>query len=124
MLSASNSYFFMSSRAGPDSPNLSSTPILKSFVGACSQSTSATALPSPPITECSSTVTTFPVFVADATTSSLSSGLIVWILNTSALIPSASKSFAASNASHTSSPVAKIDTSVPSLRTIPFPISN
>ena len=57
-----------SAAAGPDSPNLSLTPIRSIFVGAFSQSTSATALPSPPRIECSSTVTTLPVLVADAMT--------------------------------------------------------
>ncbi len=44
---------------------------------------------SPPITECSSTVTTLPVSFAAATTSSSSSGLMVWMLMTLASMPSA-----------------------------------
>ena len=83
MLSASSPYFLISSTAGPDSPNVSITPIFRTGVGSFSESTSHTALPSPPITECSSTVTTFPVSFAAATISSSSIGLIVWILITS-----------------------------------------
>ena len=49
MLSVSRPYFFRSSSAGPDSPNVSFTPIFITCVGAFSESTSHTALPSPPI---------------------------------------------------------------------------
>lgn len=82
MLSASSPYFLISSTAGPDSPNVSITPIFRTGVGSFSESTSHTALPSPPMTECSSTVTTFPVSFAAATISSSSIGLArikVWI---------------------------------------------
>ena len=45
--------------------------------GYSSDNASLTAPPRPPITECSSTVTIFPVSFAAATMSSLSNGLIV-----------------------------------------------
>ena len=57
-------------------------------------------------------------------TNSSSNGLIVWILITFASIPSAASFSAACNASFTHKPVAKIVTSLPSLNTIPLPISN
>ena len=94
------------------------------LAGAFSQRTSHTALPSPPMMECSSTVTTLPVFVADAATNSASIGLMVWMLIISASMPSAANIFSAANVSLTSSPVAKMVTSFPSFKTIPFPISN
>ena len=50
---------------------------------------SQTAPPRPPMMVCSSAVTTFPVFFADFTMSSVSRGLMVWMLMTSALMPSA-----------------------------------
>ena len=74
--------------------------------------------------DCSSAVTTFPVFLAEATTNSSSNGLIVWMLRTSASIPSSANFSAASNAELTIIPVATIVTSLPSLTTTPFPISN
>ena len=82
--------------AGPDSPNTSFTPIRFTGTGAFSDRHSHTAPPSPPITECSSTVTTLPVSLAAATTSSSSRGLIVWILITFASTPSAASFSAAS----------------------------
>ena len=111
MLSPSRPYFLISCAAGPDSPYTSLIPILRTFVGASAESTSHTALPSPPITECSSTVTTFPVSFAAATTNSLSNGLIVWIFTTLASIPSAASFSAAARDSATQRPFAKITTS-------------
>ena len=61
----SSLYFSSSFTAGPDSPNTSYTPIFFTGVGSFSLSTSQTALPRPPMTECSSAVTTLPVFFAD-----------------------------------------------------------
>ncbi len=53
------------------------------------------------MTECSSTVTTFPHSFAAATTRSSSSGLIVWMLITFALMPSAASFSAAASDSDT-----------------------
>ena len=50
-------------------------------------SAASTASPRPPMTECSSAVTTWPVLSALARTSSSSSGLMVWMLTTSAETP-------------------------------------
>ena len=89
--------------------------------GDFSQITSATALPSPPMMECSSTVKSFPVSFAAFTMISSSMGLMVWILITLALIPSASSSFAASRLSLTGRPVARMVMSLPSRSSTPFP---
>ncbi len=124
MPAASSSYFSRSLTAGPDSPKVSCTPMRSIFVGHFSERTSATAPPRPPITECSSTVTTLPVLDALFMMRSVSRGLIVWMLITSASIPSSASFLAASSDSLTSRPVAMIVRSFPSLRTTPFPISN
>ena len=63
--------------------------------------TAAHASPRPPIMECSSTVTTWPVLEAEATSASESSGLMVCMLTTSAEIPSAARTSAASSAADT-----------------------
>ena len=60
MPSASSPYFLSKATAGPDSPKQSCMPIVFTGVGALRESVSHTAAPSPPITECSSTVTTLP----------------------------------------------------------------
>ena len=124
ILSASNPKTLIRAAPGPDSPKRSLTPIRITFVGAFSLSASHTAPPSPPMMECSSTVTTFPVFFADAATRSVSSGLMVWMLITSASMPSSARSFAASRDSPTQRPVAIIVTSLPSFRVMPLPSSN
>ena len=105
MPSASRPYLAISLTAGPDSPNTSFTPILSTGVGAFADKQSQTAEPKPPITECSSTVTTLPVALAAAITSSSSNGLIVWMLITLASIPSAASFSAAArdSATHTCS---------------------
>ena len=54
---------------------MSFTPSFVTGVGNFALNASQTALPKPPITECSSTVTTFPVFFADSTIISSSKGL-------------------------------------------------
>ena len=77
MPSPSSPNSFISSKAGPECPNTSFTPILVTFVGHFALNASHTALPKPPITECSSTVNTFLVFSADFTIISSSKGLIV-----------------------------------------------
>ena len=123
MPSASRPYFSSRAVAGPDSPNTSFTPIRFTGTGAFSDRHSHTAPPSPPITECSSTVTTLPVSLAAATTSSSSRGLIVWILITFASTPSAASFSAASRAGATQRPFAMIVRSFPSRRTIPLPNS-
>ena len=63
--------------AGPDSPNTSLIPILLTGVGICSLRTSQTALPNPPITECSSHVKTRFLPLEQSRTVSLSIGLSV-----------------------------------------------
>ena len=68
MPSASKPYLCSRSTAGPDSPYTSRTPTRRIGTGCCSASTEATASPRPPIIECSSAVTTRPVFFALATT--------------------------------------------------------
>ena len=55
---------------------------------------------------------------------SSSIGLIVWMLMSSASIPSAASISTAFTASDTQSPVAMIDMSLPSLSLTPLPISN
>ena len=92
MPSASRPYFSRRATAGPDSPNTSFTPIRFTGTGAFSERHSHTAPPKPPIIECSSTVTTLPVSFAASTRRSESIGLIVWMLITSASIPSAADS--------------------------------
>lgn len=84
---------FSRSIAGPEWPYTSLTPMRVTGVGQCSESAVETASPRPPMMLCSSTVMTRPVFFAEAITSSSSSGLMVWILMTSTLMPS---SFSAS----------------------------
>ena len=59
-----------------------------SGVGRCSASTSATALPSPPMTLWFSAVTSAPVSEAALMTASASMGLMVWMLSTRADTPS------------------------------------
>ena len=124
MPSASSPYFLSKATAGPDSPKQSCMPIVFTGVGALRESVSHTAAPSPPITECSSTVTTLPHSFAAATTSSSSRGLIVCIFMTFAFTPSAASFYAAASDSATHKPVAMIATSVPSRSVTPFPISN
>ena len=82
ILSPSNPNSLISSTAGPECPNTSFTPICNTGVGSCSDHTSHTARPNPPITECSSTVTTLPVAFAASNTSSVSNGFTVAILIT------------------------------------------
>ena len=72
---------------------------------------------------CSSAVTTHFVFATAFKIASLSKGLMVCKLITSAEIPSDSKVFAASKASQTKCPVANIVKSVPFLRANAYPIS-
>lgn len=122
--SPSSLYFARRAAAGPDSPKTSCTPIFFTGTGHFSASASQTALPRPPITECSSTVTTLPVSFAAATISSSSSGLMVWMLMILASMPSAASFSAASRAELTQRPVATMVTSLPSRRTTPFPSSN
>ena len=76
------------------------------------------------MTECSSHVTTRPVFLALSTIRSASIGLIVCMSMTSAEMPSVARRSAASRADWTISPQATIVTSVPSRMTMPLPISN
>ena len=104
-------YFSRRATAGPDSPKQSWIPIVLTGVGALRESTSQTAEPRPPITECSSTVTTFPHSLAAETIRSSSIGFIVWMFITLAFIPSAASFSAAANDSETQSPVAIIATS-------------
>ena len=80
-------YFSMRSSALPDSPNVSFVPILMRGAGHCSESNSATADPSPPMMLCSSAVIAHPVLETDFLMHSVSSGLMVETLMTSALMP-------------------------------------
>ena len=73
---------------------------------------------------CSSAVTTHLVLRTEFKIASLSKGLIVWILMTSAEMPSSFNTLAASNASQTKCPVAIIVTSFPSVSWTALPISN
>src|SRR6056300_867218 len=82
------------------------------------------ALAKPPKRLCSSAVTTHPVLETEARIAFSSNGLIVAMPITSALTPAVSSASAACKASHTRWPVAMIVTSVPSVNTSPFPISN
>ena len=81
-------YLTMRSSGFPDSPKVSLVPTLSRGTHAPSQRTSATAEPRPPMMLCSSAVTQQPVFATDCSMASLSMGLIVDMLMTSALTPS------------------------------------
>ena len=89
----------------------------------CFAMTAHTASPSPPMMECSSQVTSLPHSFAAFSTRPSSSGLMVAMSMTRALIPCWASSSAASSASATSRPLAMRATSEPSRRTSPFPIS-
>ncbi|OQA13151.1 MAG: hypothetical protein BWY62_01427 [Firmicutes bacterium ADurb.Bin356] len=88
-----------------------------------SESTSATAAPSPPTMLCSSAVIIAPVSRAQLKSSSLSIGFIENISTTLTLTPSASRSFAASSELPTIYPQATTVASLPSLITFPLPSS-
>ena len=118
-----NPYFSNNSFGFPLSPNVSLTPTLKTGTGHFSETTSATADPSPPIILCSSAVTITPVSFAAFIINSSSIGLIVCMLITLAFIPSLANSSFASNAASTIIPVAIIATSFPSAKVIPLPIT-
>ena len=96
-------------------------PTIAIFTGHFFTTTSATALPRPPITECSSAVTIAPVSEAAFTMISSSRGLIVCMSITRALMPLPASSSAAIIASFTMMPVAIIATSLPSRRQLPLP---
>ena len=87
----------MMSEGDPLSPNLSLTPIMRITVGASSTSTSATADPSPPITEWSSAVTIAPQFAA-LMMAPRSIGLMVCMSMTAASTPLSASLSAASRA--------------------------
>ena len=89
--------------------------------GQCSPKNSATAPPRPPKTECSSTVTTAPVFWAKESSSFSSRGLMEGMSSTAALTPPAHSDCAASSARAVMRPVATMHTSAPSRRTYPLP---
>ena len=80
--------------------------------------------PSPPAIWCSSAETAQPVLAIDFRIASSSSGLIVWMLITSAEMPCSARIASASMAFQTKCPVAKMVTSVPSIKVMAFPISN
>ena len=109
----------MSSSAslGPDSRVDVLEPDPVDAVGRCSESVSATAPPSPPMTVCSSTVITRPVRSAAATIASTSSGLSVGTWTTWASMPSVARSSAASTTRGVCDPVLNSVTSPPSRTT-------
>src|SRR5207249_2798218 len=116
-------YLTMSSWCSPDSPKVSLTPTLEMGTGYDSVMASATAPPKPPITFCSSAVTSTPVFLATRTIVSESSGFTVWESTTSAETPVFERVSAASIASLTIMPQAMIPTSDPSLSILACPTS-
>ena len=83
----------------PDLPKRSSTATISIGTRHCRERASATAEPKPPIRECSSAVTTQPVFRAEAAIVSSSSGFTQKASTTSTEIPCSAKASAASNAS-------------------------
>lgn len=85
--------------------------------------TSATAPPRPPLIWCSSAVTTQPVSLAAAITASSSRGFTVCTSSTRTETPSPASSSAASMASWTMAPLARIAASFPSRQSRALPIS-
>ena len=82
------------------------------------------ALPSPPMTLCSSAVTTAFIPLAQSMTACRSRGLIVLTLTTFTDTPSAFSSSAAVSARDTMTPLANTTTSFPSCIVYSLPISN
>ena len=91
--------------------------------GQCFARNSATVLPIPPFTWCSSAVTMQPVSSAAFRTVSSSNGFTVCRSYTRTETPSFARASAAFCASNTMAPLAKTVTSLPSRQSLAFPIS-
>ena len=95
MSPAARPNFRKSSSGAPDSPNTSFRPTRSTGTGCRSLNTSQTALPKPPCTWCSSTVSRARVSAVQRTMVSTSMGLTVETLTTRAEMPRWAKSSAA-----------------------------
>ena len=120
---AFNPYFSINCSGVPDSPKVSWVATNSWGVGLLFANTLATLSPRPPKKLCSSAVTIHLVLETLFNMASSSSGLMVWILITSAEIPCSFNISAAFKASQTKCPVATIVTSFPSCSFIALPIS-